>query len=101
MRVLVISRPKHAIPPEQMPGLVDAFAAWRERYRAKMEVFEFFAGAGGGFGILNADSEIELNQIMLEYPFSFASELEIRAIVNGDTALGQLQAAMQQMMAHA
>jgi hypothetical protein len=37
MRILVISRPKFPIPPEQLPALFQAFAAWRERYRSVSE----------------------------------------------------------------
>ncbi len=39
MRILVISRPRFPIPPEQLPALFQAFAAWRERYRSVSESF--------------------------------------------------------------
>jgi len=99
MRILVMTRPKFLAPPEQLPMLFQGFAAWRERYRSMTEVFEFFAGGSGGFGIVNVPDEATLNQIMLEWPFTQFSEIEARPVVNGDTALAQWQAALQAMAA--
>ena len=95
MRIVVITRPKFPVPPDQLPPLMQAFAAWRERYRPMMETFEFFAGGGGGFGVVNAPDEATLNQIMLEYPFTAFSDNEIRPVLDGDKALAQWQAALQ------
>ena len=92
MRVLVIVRPKFAIPPEQFPGLVQAFVAWRERYRSVFESFDFFAGSGGGCGIVNVPDEATLSQLMLEYPFGMSSDLQPHLLLDGDKGLAQLQA---------
>jgi hypothetical protein len=62
MRVLVLVEPRFPIPPEMFPSLLDGFAAWREQYRNSMESFEFFAGGGGGFGVINAPDEASLNR---------------------------------------
>lgn len=97
MRILVIARPQFPIPPEQFPALMDGFAAWRERYRDKMEVFEFFAGGGGGFGIVSVRDEAELNQMMLEWPFTPFSDMELRPTLNGDVALQQWREALAAM----
>jgi hypothetical protein len=97
MRILIISRPMFPFPPEQGPALMQAFAAWRERYRPVTETFEFFAGGGGGFGIVNVPDESALNQMMLEYPFVIFNEQEFRPIIDGDKALAQWQAAFQAM----
>ena len=99
MRVLALVRPRFFIPPEQFPALIDGFLAWRERYRGQMEVFEFFAGGGGGFGIIATDNEAALHQMFIEYPFSPFSEIEFRPILNGDQALQQWQQAVQAMQA--
>ena len=101
MRIVVISRPKFPVPPDQLPALIQAFAAWRERYRSVSESFEFFAGGGGGFGVVNVPDEATFNQIMIEYPLGPFSELEIRPVLDGDKALAQLQAAIQAMAASA
>ena len=86
MRVAVIVTPKHQIPPEEMPMVFQAFSAWREQYRDKMEVFEFFLG-GGGFGIFDIDDAEELHRIMLQNPI----------FVDGDTALRQWGEAIEMM----
>lgn len=97
MRVLVYVRPIHVSPFEQMPMMMEQFAAWRERYRSQMEVFEFFAGSQGGIGIVHAADEASLNQMMMEYPFAPFSDIDVKPIVNGDVALAQWREAMKQM----
>jgi hypothetical protein len=97
MRIMVEVRPQFPIPPEQIPALIEGFAAWRERHRAKMEVFEFFAGSAGGMGIVNVADEAELNQLMMEWPFAPFSHVECRPVIQGDAALAQWQAALQAM----
>jgi hypothetical protein len=89
---------KFFIAPEMFPTLLDGFAAWRDAHRESMEAFEFFAGGGGGFGILNVPDEATLNRIMVQYPFTPFSELTIRSILDGDTALGQWREIMSEMM---
>ena len=44
MRIFVMSQPKFPVPPDQVPALIQGFAAWREKYRPVMESFDFFAG---------------------------------------------------------
>ena len=98
MRVVVISRPKHRLQPQEMPMLFQGFSAWREKYRHKMEAFEFFLG-GGGFGIVDVDDTEQLNQMLLENPILFVGETEVTPILDGDTALAQWGAAIEQMQA--
>jgi len=99
MRVCVLVEPKFPAPPEMMMPLMQGFVAWREKWRSKMPVFEFWAGRGGGMGIMDVANETELSQMMMEFPFSQFSEIEARPIVNGDDALKRLIATMQEMMA--
>ena len=91
MRVLVMVRPQFPVPPEQAPALTQAFAGWRERYRADMEAFYFFAGSNGGCGIINVTDEVAFNQMMLEFPFAMVSTLEVLPLIDGDVALQQFQ----------
>jgi len=77
--------------------MTEGFVAWRERYRPKMESFYFYAGKGGGAGVLNVADEAELSQIMLEWPFTFFSDIDIQPVVDGDVGLKQLQGAAQAM----
>ena len=96
LRVFVLVEPKFFIPPEMFPTMLDWFAAWREAYRESMEAFEFFTGGGGGFGILNVPDEATLNRIMVQYPFTPFSEITIRSILDGDTALRQWREIMSE-----
>jgi hypothetical protein len=98
MRVFILVEPKFFVPPDMFPDLLEGFAEWRERYRDRMESFEFFAGGGGGFGVFNVADEATLNQMVIEYPFTPFSELTSRPILDGDTALNQWRQVMQQMM---
>ena len=98
MRAMVITRPQSPPPLDLFPALFDRFADWRERYRDRMESFEFFAGGGGGFGVVNVADEATLNQIMVEYPLLPFSEVEVHPLVDGDTALNQWRQTLQQMM---
>ena len=50
--------------------IMDAFAAWRERYRSMMESFDFFVSGAGGCGIVNAPDEATLAQMMAEFPWA-------------------------------
>ena len=97
MRVLVTARPQFPLPPEHVPALMDGFAAWRDRHRAKMETFYFFAGGGGGGAIANVADEAELNQMMLEWPLLPFSAMTYEPILDGDVALQQWRTMMQQM----
>lgn len=98
LRVFVLVEPKFFVPPEMFPTLLDGFAAWRDANRENMEAFEFFAGGGGGFGVLNVSDEAALNRIMVQYPFTPFSEITVRPILEGDTALEQWREIMSEMM---
>ena len=96
MRALVLVEPLFPVPPEQFPGLLGAFADWRERHRGSMESFEFFVGGGGGFGVVNVPDEAALNRMMVEYPFTPYSTIRVRPILDGDTALEQWREIMRE-----
>ena len=98
MRTFVLVEPKFFTPPEIFPTLLEGFVVWREANREHMESFEFFAGGGGGFGILNVPDEATLNRIMVQYPFFPYSEIAVRPILDGDTALEQWREIMREMM---
>ena len=100
MRTLIFSKPGPTPPPmEMMPGLLQAFKAWRAKWRPKMESFEFFAVGAGGWGVFNTPDEKELSQAMIEYPFGPWSLTEALPTVNGDEALDRVIETMNQMMA--
>ena len=100
MRVCVIDRgARFPIPPEQMPAMWEQFVQWRERWRDKMESFEFFAEGDGGFGIVNVSDEHELQQMLMEYPFAMHDNVELRVVVDGDISLKRWGEAIEQMAA--
>ena len=98
MRALVVVEPRFPVPPEMFPTLLDGFAAWRDLHRDNMESFEFFVGGGGGFGVVNVPDEATLNRMMVQYPFTPFSEITVRPILEGDTALGQWREIMSEMV---
>jgi hypothetical protein len=98
MRAFVLVEPKFFIPPEILPTLLEGFVAWRDANRERMEAFEFFAGGGGGFGIFNVPDEATLNRIMVQNPLTPYSEITIRPILDGDSALGQWREIMSEVM---
>jgi hypothetical protein len=98
MRALIISCQKFPVPQAEFPGLLQAFAAWRERYKPLMEKFEFFVSGNGGCGIVNVPDDNTLTRIMMEFPFGLYSENEVLPICDGDTALAMQQEMIRQMM---
>jgi hypothetical protein len=82
-----------------MPALLQAFKAWRAKWRPKMENFEFFSVGAGGWGVINAADDRELSQIMMEYPLQPFSSNELLPTVDGDDAQDRLTATFNQMMA--
>ena len=66
-----------------------------------MESFEFFVDGNGGFGVVNLADEHELQQMMLEYPFSVFDDVELPIVVDGDVSLERWGQAIQQMASSA
>jgi hypothetical protein len=98
VRFVVITRLLSSVPPEQLPSIMERFAEWRAQYAEHMQSFEFFAGGGGAFMVLDTPDEIVLNRIMAEYPFAAYLDVEVRPIIDGDTGLAQWWQVMRQML---
>lgn len=98
MQALVIGLPKFQIPPDQLPSIVDGAIDWHERYRDKFTAFGTFPG-GGGFGVVEAADESELNRLIIEMPFSWFSDVEVRPFVEGAEGFQQLKQAVDAMAA--
>ena len=100
MRVLIIVEPGPVgPPPEAMMPLLEAMKGWRDRWRSKMESFEFFPGRSGGWGVFSTADETELSQVMMEFPFAPFSVIQVHPTVDGDEALKRLTETMGQMLA--
>jgi hypothetical protein len=97
MRALIISRPKFPVAQAEFPGIMQAFAGWRERYKPMMEKFEFFVSGAGGCGIVNVPDDQTLARMLMEYPWGPYSDTEVHPILDGDTALGMWQEMIRQM----
>jgi hypothetical protein len=48
--------------------------------------------------VINAPDEVVLNQLMAEYPFVDYVDIEVRPIIDGDTARGQWWQVMRRMV---
>jgi hypothetical protein len=99
MKFLVISKPKHLVPPEMGPALIDAMTAWIDQNirNGKVESTLGFAGMGGGGGVLSVDSTEELNAIMAGFSFGPFSEVGIIPLVDLHKALQHTKQALLAM----
>lgn len=94
MRSMLVSRPQFPIAPEVFPDLVKGFVDWCDRYHDRFESAGFLAGGSGGGGIRNVADEVELNRIMLEWPFSQFSHIDVYPLLDMDVALEQWRTRM-------
>jgi hypothetical protein len=100
MKFVVISRPKHPIPPEIIIPLIDAFSAYISKYTESGHIEDSwaFAGTASGGATLNVDSHEELDAIMDEYPFGPFSDMEIYPVVNLQESLQRAKQVAQARM---
>lgn len=87
MRALVVAQSKTPPPMEMLPTIGKDFRAWRDQYRDKLEAFSFFTTSNGGCAIANVADETELYQMLLDWPLSIFSDIEVHPLVDGDEAL--------------
>ena len=97
MRFMIIARPAFPIPPDLMIGLLDGFGAWWEQYKDRWDG-GFFAGGTGGGGVCTVADEVELNQMMMEWPLFGFSAIESHAILDVETALDHWRTSFSTMM---
>ncbi len=90
MRFLVVGLPRFPIPPEQLPSVVAAEPEWYERHRDKIELHGWFPG-GGGFAVVNVEDDATLHELVLQHPFLPFADVQVRAFVDHDTGLQQLE----------
>ena len=99
MRFLIITKPKHLVPPEMLERLIDAMGPWRSKCAGKIEQAWGFAGIAGGGGIANVDSLEELDAVMAEFPFGVTSDIEIIPLVDLDASLQRMKQFLEAMVA--
>jgi hypothetical protein len=93
----VIGRPKHQIPPDMALMATQGALDWYERYKDRFSVFGSFVG-GGGFAVVEVDDAEQLNQMIVEMPFAWFSDVTAELFVEGDRGLHQIEEALQAMM---
>ena len=97
MKFLVITKPKHLVPPEITARLIDAIGPWRSKYAGKIEQAWGFAGIGAGGGILSVDTLEDLDAVMAEFPMAGVADIEIIPLVDLDGSLQRAKNAMEAM----
>jgi muconolactone delta-isomerase len=87
---------------EQAPMITEAMQQWSDTHRksGKAEQIWGFAGLPGGGGILNVDSNEELDAIMSSFPFANWSDTQIYPIVDIDNTLAMFRNMLAQMATH-
>ena len=98
MRFLVVSKPKHMVPPDVMVGLLDAMGTWQSKHAGKLEQVWGFAGTHGGGGICKVDSLEELDTLMSDFPFLAMSDVKIYPLVDMAGALQRAKQSLQAML---
>lgn len=86
MRVAIIYRPKSPPPPEAFPQLLQRLGSWVDKHGGRMSTLEFFTG-GGGLGVIDLDDSAELHRIMADNPFTPFSDVEVRPVLDPQTAM--------------
>jgi hypothetical protein len=85
MRFLVISTPRQPLAPDQLPPLLEAERAWRERYAGRLHAYGWFA-EGGGYGVADVDDLETIHRMACEHPLAPFSETTIRPVLGADVA---------------
>ena len=101
MRFLVMSKPRHFIPPDQVIGLTEALGIWTDQQLASgkfEQVWSFGAFQGGG-AIANVDSLEELNGLLTGFPFGGFSEVQVFQLLDLKPALEQAKEAVTATLA--
>jgi muconolactone delta-isomerase len=85
MRFLVTSTPRQAPTPDQVPALLEAERAWRERHAGRLHAYGWFA-EGGGYGVADVDDLETIHRMACEHPLAPFSETTIRPVLGADVA---------------
>jgi len=105
MKFLVISNPKHQVPPDMILPILEAFGAFLAKYTASGHIKESwsFAGQQGGGARIDADSLEELDAIMAENPLGGVSDIQVYPVVDLQESIQRAQEiarARMEAMAH-
>ncbi len=95
MKLAIIYRPKTPPPMEAAQGMFEGMGQWLQTYQDRMDMVYFFA-AGGGFGVIDVDDSADLQKMLAEHPFTPYADVEVRPVVDAQTALRNLQESFAQ-----
>ena len=100
MQFLIITKPTNPAPPEMIPPLIDAMAAWLAQGRedGTLQAAWSFAGTQGGGGIAEVESHEQLDEVMAGFPFAPFSSIEVYPLADLDRSLATNRAVVEQMM---
>jgi hypothetical protein len=98
MHTCVTYTPRHPVPPEMLPTMLEGTKQWIDRHGDKFETLWWFA-QGGGIGILEVADETELMRLMAEHPFTAYCDVETHAVVEPRTGVDQYSQVLAERMA--
>ncbi len=100
MKFLITTKIVRPAEPHVMMNMMEGTKEWIRHYReeGKMEFVYSLAGNKGGIGLLNVDSNEELDNIMSEFPMAMATEIEVIPLTDVITSLEKMQSQIQKMM---
>jgi muconolactone delta-isomerase len=87
MKFLILTSPKHLVPPEVLVKAIEAMAPWQERHKAKFVAIWGNAGTQGGGGVVDVDTVGELDALMTEFPLQGISDIKITPLVDLEETL--------------
>ena len=87
MRALILARSKTPVPMELAPMMAQGFRDWRQQHRERLQEFAWFTTGTGGCAIANVANETELFQMMVSWPLTPFSDIDVYTLVDGDEAL--------------
>ena len=97
MRFLVTLEPKHMIPPDMVPNLIDGLIAWSEANN--WDAIWSNAGHAGGGGIANVDSLEQLDELMIAFPMGPFYDVKVTPIVDLGPSMERVKARFEQIAA--
>jgi muconolactone delta-isomerase len=89
MRFAIIYHPKFPAPQDEIPELLKGMGKWMQEHGSRIEGIQFFVD-GGGFGILDTDDPGELSRLISEHPFTPYSDVEIKPVMDPESAMAVL-----------
>ena len=95
MRYLIVARPRHFIPHDQLLTIIHGFTSWHHHYQPLLESTAFFAGGTGGYAVVDVPDVATLNEMSLEWPLTAYCDMEVHPLLDIETGLKQWETIIQ------